>query len=238
MTVACSHEVAAWNQVCLVGSGAGCHFHPLVILTRLWRGLATLIAAAASGLGGGTVNHSTSPLCLLPSVSLFVCLSVRVSLLLSVSPSQRHPHMRVKSAGTAWSEIPSQTADIAVDAPHPNRPSRDDLCVHAHTYIYVRPDTHTHIIKALFTWGNWKEAFPISSLALSCHGGECASTYALQILTYRKKRYRKKKKRGVEVHNHLKLTASLQNSICVDHLWALWQRHIWPRCTCVFNSTL
>lgn len=79
------------------------------------------------------MNHSTSPLCLLPSVSL----SVRVSLLLSVSPSQRHPHMRIKSAGTAWSEIPSQTADIAVHAPNPNRPSRDDLCVHTQTYIHV-----------------------------------------------------------------------------------------------------
>lgn len=170
-----------WSRLPLPSS---CHPHTAV--TRA----CNTYCGCGFGLGGGTVNHSTSPLCLLPSVSLSVC----VSLLLSVSPSQRHPHMRIKSAGTAWSEIPSLTADFAVHAPHPNRPSRDDLCVHAQTYIHVWPDTRAHIIKALFIWGNWKEAFLISSLALYCHGGECACTFVLQILTYRKKRYRKKKK--------------------------------------------
>lgn len=171
-----------WSRLPLPSS---CHPHTAV--TRA----CNTYCGCGFGLGGGTVNHSTSPLCLLPSVSL----SVRVSLLLSVSPSQRHRRTRIKSAGTAWSEIPSRTADIAVHAPHPYRPSLDGSRVHAQTYIRVRPDPRAHVIKALFIWGNWKEAFLISSLALSpfCRGGERACTFALQILTYRKTRYRKKK---------------------------------------------
>lgn len=153
-----------WSRLPLPSS---CHPH-----TAVTRACNTYCGC---GFGFGRRNresqHITTPS---PSLSVYVCLSVRVSLLLSVSPSQRHLHMRIKSAGMAWFEIPLQTAGIAIHAPHPNRPSREYLCVHAQIYIHVRPDTRAHIIKALFVWGNWKEAFLISSLALSCHGGECA----------------------------------------------------------------
>lgn len=48
--------------------------------------------------------------------------------------------MCIKSAGTAWPEIPLQTADMAVHVPHPNRPSQ------THIDTYMSDQTHARTL--------------------------------------------------------------------------------------------
>lgn len=200
-----------WSRLPLPSS---CHPHTAV--TRA----CNTYCGCGFGLGGGTVNHSTSPLCLLPSVSL----SVRVSLLLSVSPSQRHRRTQQARHGLKFLCEP-QTSPF----PHPTLIDpllMTRVCTRDYTYVCDQTHARTLSRPCLFEGTERRPSSSAPSLFLP---------FAVVVNVRARLRCRSlrierrdivKKKHWVEVHNHLKLTASPQNSICVDHLWALWQRHI------------
>lgn len=143
MTVACSHEVTAWNRVCLVESGAtsillspshDCDEHLRHRLRlRLWCRRRNRESQHAS-------SPAIFPLPPLLSVSLHL-VGICICAL---------------NCGEARSDIPAETTDMAIHPPRPNRPSDGDWLGHRH--IRAR----THIAKALFIWGKRKEAFLIS----------------------------------------------------------------------------
>lgn len=134
-----------------------CHPHTSVTST------CDIDCGCGFGAGGGTVNHSTPS-----SPTIFPR-----SPLLSVSLHLARIRICALNCGEARFDIPAETTDMAVHPPRPNRPSHGDWL--GHTRIRAR----THIAKALFIWGKWKEAFLISFHVIDLwrRGCVCMSVY-------------------------------------------------------------
>lgn len=137
---------SVWLNLELVATSIICHPHTAV--TRA----CNIICGWGFGLGGGTMNHSTSPVSLFYCLSVFVCLSQLRDIRI---------HTYILTCSQARSDIPLKTTAITIYPPHPNSPSQTDLCMHK------RKQSRTHIVKTLFIWRNWKKAFLIYSPSCS-----------------------------------------------------------------------
>lgn len=148
---------SVWFSLEPVATSILCHPHTAV--TRA----CNINCGWGFGLGGGTVNHSTSP-----SVCLSLCLT------LSVSPPLRNIHICTftLTCGQARSEILLKTTVITrptLIAPH--------RLTCARTHTYMQPHVHAHILKAVFIWRNWKKASLVYCPVLPCNAGNLTCTY-------------------------------------------------------------
>lgn len=134
----------------LLSSSDGCD-EGLQHLLRLW---------LRFGRRNRESQHIT--LCLTLSMSISLCLPTYICLSLSVASTYAHKLAARHSLRFLWKPQTSPFTHPTLIAPL----RLTCACTHARTYIRV----HTHIVKTLFIWRNWKEAFLISSPALSCNG--------------------------------------------------------------------
>lgn len=116
MTVACSHGVAAWNRVCLVGSGAAS-----ILLSPLSHDCDQRLRHRLR------LQFGEEEPCIPARPRLPHRLSPLRSSFLSVSLHLAGIRMCALSCGEAPSDIPAETTDVAVHPPRPNRPSQGRL---------------------------------------------------------------------------------------------------------------
>lgn len=143
LTFAGSHEVTVWNQVWLVESGAGCHFHPLSSSHGYDRGLQHQLRVRLRFRRRNRESQYIS-LCLL-SRSVSVCL-----LSVSLSEIYAHSHLFAARHSLKFLEKPQSSS---FTNPHPNNPSQ--------TNLYTNTRTHTHArYKNLVYLRELKEGLP------------------------------------------------------------------------------
>lgn len=95
----CTHEVADWNQVCLVESGADCHFHPLSFSHGRDKGLQHQLRLRLFERRNRESRHIS--LCLSLSLSLRLRLTLLLSVSLSLAETSTHAHLHEFGAGNS-----------------------------------------------------------------------------------------------------------------------------------------
>lgn len=128
---------SGWLNLELVATSILCHPH--TAMTRA----CNISCGWGFGLGGGTVNHSTSPSVF--SLAVSVCL-----LSVSLSEIYVHSHLFAARHSLKFLEKPQSSS---FTSPHPNNPSQTNL------YTNTRTHTHAHY-KNLVYLRELKEGLP------------------------------------------------------------------------------
>lgn len=190
----------------LLSSSHGCD-EGLQHLLRLW---------LRFGRRNRESQHIT--LCLTLSMSFSLCLPTFICLSLSVASTYAHKLAARHSLKFLWKPQTSPFTHPTLIAPL----RLTCACTHIHTCAHTHCQEHVYLKELKgglphqlsYSFLQWSEPHThVKLCACMC----CRSSHIRRVII----------KHFVEVHNHRKLTASVQNSIWADHLWAVWQMYIW-----------